>query len=74
MNPMDRALLSKTPISHGAYLERVINHGGVPYSCVIYNGDEVCNAPTADEKGLINYWETDAYKYWTKVVDGRIYL
>lgn len=64
MQMTDRELLSRVALRYGAFLERVINGGGVPYSCVIYNGEEVCNAPTSEEPEFISYWENDAYKFW----------
>ena len=66
MRASDTEFISSTPLNYGAYLERVINAGGVPYSCVIYQGCEVCNMPTAEEKRLIDYWENEAHTCWEK--------
>lgn len=64
MKEGDTFLNSTIIESHGvkAVLERVLNADGFKYSLIIRNGEEKFSAPTADEKGLLKFWEKEGWK------------
>ena len=55
-----------TGLKGGAELHRFVNKGGVSYSAIYLNGIECCNHERRKEAGLIDYWQTTAWEYWTK--------
>lgn len=59
MNARDIRKTSETRIDEHAVLERVINGGGIPYSCLIIDGEEFLSCPTDDEKGMVEYYHNN---------------
>lgn len=64
MDMTDITLISREYIGHGEVIERVINRAGVPYTAILKYGKEVASAPTAQEQGLIHWWQSEGWQLW----------